>query len=44
MILLAIIKLPLNLLIEFMKWCDRLEQKNKGYIKYLYTELKDRLK
>ncbi len=44
MILLAIIKLPLNLVIEFMKFCDRLEEKNKGYIKYLYIELKDRIK
>lgn len=44
MILLAILKFPLNLLIEFMKYCDRLEQRNKGYIKYLYNELKDRFK
>lgn len=44
MILISIIKLPLNLLVEFLKWCDKLEQKNKGYIKYLWTELKDRFK
>jgi hypothetical protein len=42
MILIAILKLPLNLLVEFMKYCDKLEQRNKGYIKYLYLELKDR--
>ena len=44
MILLSIIKLPINLIIEFIKMCDKLEQKNKGYIKYLYTEFKDRIK
>jgi len=44
MILLAIIKLPLNLIIEMIKFCDRLEQRNNGYIKYLYKEFKDRIK
>jgi hypothetical protein len=44
MILLAIIKLPYNLLIEFIRYCDKIENKNKGYIKHIYNEMKDRFK
>lgn len=44
MLIISILKLPINLLIEFLKWCDRLENKNKGYMKYLFIEFKNRFK
>ena len=44
MIIYKLIKLPVNLLIELLRYSDKLEDKNKGYIKHLYNELKDRFK
>jgi len=44
MILYKLIMLPLNLLIELMKLAEKLHDRNNGYFKYLFTELKDRLK
>ena len=44
MILYKLIKLPFNLLIELLRYSDKLEDKNSGYIMYLWNELKDRFK
>ena len=44
MILFKLLMLPINLLIEFLKLAERLHNRNQGYLKYLYTEFKDRLK
>jgi hypothetical protein len=43
MIIVSIIKLPINLIIELLKFSDKLEQRNKGYLKYLWIEFKDRI-
>lgn len=44
MILYKLLMLPFNLLIELLKLAERLHNKNQGYLKYLYTEFKDRIK
>lgn len=44
MILYKLLKLPINLLIELLKYSDRLNDRNEGYLKYLWQELKNRFK
>lgn len=44
MIFWYLIKLPLNLLIEFIRWAERLNDRNSLYLEYLVKEFLDRIK
>jgi hypothetical protein len=44
MIFYYILKLPINLLIQFLKFCEKMELKNRGYLRYLFVEFWDRVK
>jgi len=44
MILLKFILLPYNLLIELIKYAEKIHDRNIDFFPYLYRELKDRIK